>query len=361
MRLLWIAGLLVVLLGAAAGTWLFLESGERGEETAQSGTPAMTQAAEAPAATPDDLPAREEPVQDQAPAESQTAALPPAPETSPPDAPAVEPDRFPVADTATILAGRSRNLRVYRLAGSPEVLVLDYPSLKAQGQAFNRMAVLVEKQGAPRDRLLGDRELDEFIRAGGKTPDTLYFGHDYRADDMARFFTLASQGGVSLNSAELELQDLLLRAGAISEEEAGYFAPAPEQALASIVQPQGDDPANPDDTAVDEALRETILRHELSHAEFFTNVDYQSYCSRFWFQILNDEERQLFTAFLSGEGYDPSNSLIMVNEMQAFLMHTPDPRAFRSELLGVSEATLTALQEKFLAGSPPSALFLARQ
>jgi hypothetical protein len=328
MRLLMILVLLLVLGGGAAGAWLVLGGGERGEGASLSNPQAI---------------------------------LPPTPEVAKPQAPAMLPDSFPEADTATILAARSRDLRVYRLAGNPQVLVLDFPSLKAQGLAFNRMAVLVEKQGAPRDRLLGDRELEEFIRAGGKTPDTLYFGHDYRADDMARFFTLASQGGIVLNTAEQELREILLQAGAIAQGEVGFFAPAPEQAVASLVQPQADDPSDPDDTAVDEALRETILRHELSHAEFFTNVDYQAYCSRFWFQILNAEERQLFTAFLTSEGYDPANSLIMVNEMQAFLMHTPDPRAFRPELLGVSAEALADLRERFLAGSPPSALFLARQ
>ncbi len=47
----------------------------------------------------------------------------------------------------------------------------------------------------------------------------------------------------------------------------------------------------------------------------------------------------------------------MINEMQAFLMHTPDTRAFSAAHLGVDEVTLTALRYRFAKGVPPSARF----
>ena len=41
------------------------------------------------------------------------------------------------------------------------------------------------------------------------------------------------------------------------------------------------------------------------------------------------------------------DELLMVNETQAFLMHTPDRRAFSAASLGVSEAQLTAWRRRF--------------
>jgi hypothetical protein len=47
----------------------------------------------------------------------------------------------------------------------------------------------------------------------------------------------------------------------------------------------------------------------------------------------------------------------MINEMQAFLMHTPDTRAFSAALLGVAETTLANLRRRFAKDAPPSARF----
>ena len=48
---------------------------------------------------------------------------------------------------------------------------------------------------------------------------------------------------------------------------------------------------------------------------------------------------------------------IMINEMQAFLMHTPDSRAFSAAHLGVDDVTLAILRNRFAKDAPPSAQF----
>ena len=108
---------------------------------------------------------------------------------------------------------------------------------------------------------------------------------------------------------------------------------------------------------VDSYLRDTILRHELSHGDFFTNKAYRDYCRRFWQRELTQKERMIFRDFLISADYDPSNEYIMINEMQAFLMHTPDARAFSAAHLNVSESYLADLRRRFVAGDPPSTLF----
>ena len=58
--------------------------------------------------------------------------------------------------------------------------------------------------------------------------------------------------------------------------------------------------------------------------------------------------------FLVGEGYDPALTDLIVNETQAYLMHTADKRAFSAEAVRLSEEKLHALREAFLKGMPPS-------
>ena len=69
----------------------------------------------------------------------------------------------------------------YRFEPRPEIFVLQFASLSEQASALNRAAALVEKAGYPHDRVLPWAELDSRIRAEGSTPETFYYGHDYRA------------------------------------------------------------------------------------------------------------------------------------------------------------------------------------
>ncbi len=263
----------------------------------------------------------------------------------------------PTANFAEIVNTVSPSLRTHRLAGNEEILVLDFPDLIGQARALNRLAVLVEKHDAPRNRVLNDIELATFIAGSGTSAETLYFGHDYRASDIARFFNLAQAGGVALNPDELALRDLLIGHRFLRASDAGYEAVPPGQALVSVVQLQADDPETPQDETVDPGLRETILYHELSHGVFFTDQAYRAHSERFWHQKLSAGERSLFRSFLSSAGYDPTNDRIMINETQAFLMHTPDTRAFSAAHLGVDEVTLAILRRRFAKDAPPSARF----
>ncbi len=263
----------------------------------------------------------------------------------------------PVARFAEIVGSVSPTLRVVRLAGNDGILVFDYPNLTSQGRALNRLAVLIEKRGAPRDRVLSDAELAAYIAGVGSSPRTLYFGHDYRASDVARFFNLARAGGVVLNQEEQALREALIGYRFLRATDAGYEAIPPDQALVSVVQLHADDPATPADETVDAGLRETVLHHELSHGIFFTDRAYREYSERFWRQAMSSEERRLFGNFLGSAGYDPANELVMINETQAYLMHTPDSRVFSAAHLGVTEAAFANLRRRFTTDAPPSAHF----
>src|SRR5580698_9737528 len=93
-------------------------------------------------------------------------AVPPAPAVAlvpPRPLPAPAPsERFPIttADEATILAHVAEHLTVFRFAANANIVVLDFPSLRMQGEMLNRIASLTEKAGLPHNRVLNDADLD---------------------------------------------------------------------------------------------------------------------------------------------------------------------------------------------------------
>lgn len=228
-------------------------------------------------------------------------------------------------------------LTVFRFADNPRILVLDFASLHEQGKMLNRVAALVEKAGLPHDRVLTAAELDAAIHAQGDTIETFYLGHDYAATALARFFALADAEGIMLDPAEQWLRALL--------QQESWFAPGVAAGLISL-------PAVGSDPRITVSARAAILRHELSHGEFFSNPQYAEYVHKFWLTELTEDERGAVRDFLAKEGYDTHVEELMFNEMQAYLMFTRDPTFFTPDLAGMTEQRLAALQARFLAGMP---------
>lgn len=282
-------------------------------------------------------------------------APPPAPAPVPvAEAPAPPPrlDSSRLADPATILAHRASALTVFRLAENPRILVFDFPSLAEQGRMMNRLAALVEKEGLPRDRVLSDAELAAAIAARGETEETFYFGHNYRVTHIARFFALAARDGVALNAAERRLAAILAETGVAPPGPDGLPRPVAEAAVISLSAVENPHPPPDGRMAVDASVRASILRHELSHGEFFTNPDFAAHVARWWRERLTEAERAAFRRFLADGGYDPAEEEIMMNEAMAYLMHTPDPRFFNAAAIGVTEAALEDMRRRFRDGLP---------
>jgi hypothetical protein len=101
---------------------------------------------------------------------------------------------------------------------------------------------------------------------------------------------------------------------------------------------------------IDASARTTILRHEVSHGVYFTDPAYAAYTTHFWADAMTAGERAAFRRMLGEEGYDTSNEDLMRNEMQAYLVHTPDPRFFSAARMGIDAISL---RRKFVAGMPP--------
>jgi hypothetical protein len=254
-----------------------------------------------------------------------------------PVAPQQAPPAAPLADEAAILAARSSDLLIFRYRDAPAVLVLSFPSLRQQGDMLDRMAAFVEKAGLPHDRLLTDAELDAAIAQSGDTRETYYYGHDYRAADMARFFATAGRNGIALNPEEERLRALL--------KQAGLLTPDANGALISI-------PPEVESEQIDASSRGTILHHELSHGVYFTDPAYADYAKKFWQTGLNDIQRAGFRRFLGNEGYDITNDDLVINETQAYLAHTLDARYFAPSKAGLSVTEAAGLREAFIRNMP---------
>jgi hypothetical protein len=252
----------------------------------------------------------------------------------------------PLADEATILAAHAADLLVFRFRDAPSVLVLSFPSLNQQGEMLDRIAAFVEKAGLPRDRVLTDAELDAAIRQSGDTRETYYYGHDYRADDLVRFFAAADRYGVALHPEERRLRVLLDRAGMLAPKAGGALITLPPEVESELI---------------DATSRATILRHELSHGLYFTDPVYAAYARNFWRTVLNDTQRGGFRRFLASEGYDTANEDLMLNETQAFLVHTEDKRYFLPDHAGLSETEAALLRQRFVRDMPEGWLKTAAQ
>ena len=225
------------------------------------------------------------------------------------------------------------------------MVVIEFPGLAEQGAAMNRIAALLQKAGAPRDRVLDDSALAALIAGHGDNAQSFYQGHDYADDGLARFFALARAQSIPLSQSELKLQSELIDGGLLSRT-VGTAGPGP-QALITFTAVQPDDPATPIDETIDAVRRASVLRHEVSHGRFYTSPVYREHCIRLWQEMLTERQRENIRSYLAGIGYDRQNEELMLNEAQAFLMNTADVRAFNAEGVGMTEEELAELRQRF--------------
>jgi hypothetical protein len=235
---------------------------------------------------------------------------------------------------AQIDATQPCDIKVSHLAADPAIVVIDFPSLTTQGLMLDRVAALIEKAKLPRDRVLDDAELRQAITNCGDTIESYYYGHDYKAADLQKFFRLADADGVPLNKNELWLKSLL--------NQLGWLTPGANGAL--ITLPAAIPP-------IDQHMRAVILHHEISHGAFYTIPAYAQYATDFW-KSLTPADRAAFTGFLGRQGYDTNNTSLMLNETQAYLIFTRDPMFFDAAAVGMTAAQINTLRAGYIAAIP---------
>jgi hypothetical protein len=256
-----------------------------------------------------------------------------------PSATVPRPPEFRI-ETATEVAIRdnvAEGLTIFRLAANPNILILDFASLLEQGAMMNRLGAIAEKAGLPRDRVLNDAELRQAIQAAGDTAETYYYGHDYSAAEIVRFFALADRDRIVLNSQEESLRRLMRQEGWFADGKVGGLISVPK--IGANAQVTADS-------------RATILHHELSHGEYFSNPAFAAYVRRFWMSVVTQAERDAMRKYLAKEAYDTGLDTLMENEAQAYLVFTLNPAFFEPSTIGMTEGRRAELRTTFLRDMP---------
>jgi len=258
-----------------------------------------------------------------------------------------------VADFPSILHAQSNILTVWRYADNKNILIFDSPNLTSQGRMFGRATQLTEQYNEPYKRVLSTEEITKYLESIRRTQADYAFGYDLLVNELVLFFNLADRDKIELFPEELQLRDFLIEQGAIQAWRGFYRAMQPDLVVLAIPQTQEKHDNEP---KVSELARRAIFTHEIAHGEYYANPYYANYCRNFWNTVLTEVQKNAFRKFLSNYNYSINMDELMVNEMQAYLMFTPDPRSFNAEKLGVSEDELESMRDAFRKGKPPTKL-----
>jgi hypothetical protein len=177
----------------------------------------------------------------------------------------------------------------------PDILVVDTADYAVQANMFTRLAFYVEKAGSV------GTIIDESMipRLHG------WNAHDYRAEDLARFFNDAATQEVALTAGESALRRLLILNGVLDYSPSGLSAVS--GGILSISRQSSD------------YLRRLFARHEGYHGVFFADTEYREECFKIW-NSLAAAERRFWRGFLRWKGYDSTDEYLTVNEYQAYIM-----------------------------------------
>jgi hypothetical protein len=229
-----------------------------------------------------------------------------------PDPSTVDPAVPIPSDPGSILeydraAWRSSRYELFSWGAFPNVLIFDFADYATQALYFGRLGFFVAVRG----------------EAGRIEPQEHYSGrhvynaHDYRPEALSQFFELARTSGAALNAQERSLKDICVRNGLLVEKQDGSVSPG-SGAIASVSR-----------ETTPFWVRKVLLTHELSHGLFYVVPGYREKCMALW-QELPESQRSFITLFLGNkgsldgragyEGYDTTNTYLMVNEMQAHVM-----------------------------------------
>ena len=253
----------------------------------------------------------------------------------------------------TILTNKSGELTIWQYAWNPDIYIFDFPNLTQQGKTFNRITQLTEQFNEPYKRVLTNQEMESYLTAIRRSQANMAFGNDILISELVLFLNLADNDKVELNPEEVELREFALAQGLIKVWRKFYQAVRPNVVLLSIPQTQERRVGEP---KVTELARRTVFTHEISHAEYYVDPYYAKHCRNFWYNVLTDEQRELFKNFLSNYNYSINGEELLINETQAYLMFTPDTSSFSAKKLGTTDEELDGMRKAFIKGLPNTSL-----
>jgi hypothetical protein len=274
--------------------------------------------------------------------EAEAAAGPPSPSapvvlsallSSVPDGAPIPADPGQVLDWDRSL-WRRPDYELFSWSMYPRVLIFDTADYAVQDGMFKRLAFFVEKAGYAGSI---PAEADLQGRHG-------YNAHDYRPEDLARFFTEARTRGIALTSGETELLRVLESFGLLREKGSGL-----EAGEGGVISISRSSPA---------PLRRLLVTHECYHGVFFSVQAFRDAAGRSW-DALSPVEQEVWRLFLSTGAYNAGDPYLVVNEFQAYLFQQErsrvrDFQAITLERLRKRKPEAGAVIDAFLREHPDS-------
>ncbi|MGN0729235.1 hypothetical protein [Treponema sp.] len=180
----------------------------------------------------------------------------------------------------------------------PGVLFFDFADYKVQNQFFTRIAYFTEKSGYK-----GTLVSDEFAETHHG-----YNAHDYKAKDLANFFSLAEQTQFALNYYEEILKRILLENKIIKKGKSGY-----KEGSGAVISFSRESP---------EYLRYTFMAHESWHGVYFTDENFRNIVAT-CYNMFDSNSMSFLKTFWETQptlGYDTTDEYLMQNEFMAYIM-----------------------------------------
>jgi hypothetical protein len=187
---------------------------------------------------------------------------------------------------------RGENFEIFSWESFPNILIFDTASYDFQDKLFKRVAFFAEKKGF-KGRLAGDVEIAELHG---------WNAHDYNAETLARFFDAAEKSSFPLLYEELELREILVKAGIIKVSDSGFAAGG-----GAVISISRDSP---------DYLRLMFMTHEAFHGLFFIDADFREFCRQRW-DGLDVTAKRFITSYFDFQQYDVNDSFLVLNEFMA--------------------------------------------
>lgn len=214
------------------------------------------------------------------------------------------------ADPGLILAWpeeqwRDNRYELFRWEQFPSLLIFDTADYAVQDRLFKRLAFFTEKAGF-RGRLASDGEIADLHG---------WNAHDYRSEDLARFFEAARALNFPLLPEERELERILLDNGIIRSGGGGISGGG--GGIISISRESSPS-----------YLRSMFIVHEAFHGLFFIDADFRAFSRERWENLIPPAKR-FITSYFDYQHYDIADEYLMVNEFMAHILQQPVSQASR--------------------------------
>ncbi len=198
---------------------------------------------------------------------------------------------------------RYSDWEVYSWESFPGILIIDFQNFNIQSHMLKRLSYFVEKRGYT-------GKIHSFTRLSGKTD---WNAHNYKAKDLAAFFTEAVRSGAVLTSAESYLRELLLANGIIEKSGEGYTG-GENKGIVSVSQE-----STPH-------VRALLLTHEGYHGLFYAAPGLKELVYDLWDKLI-PEAQEMWVDYLKSAdvwNYDYKNGYLLRNEMLGYMMQQKD-------------------------------------